>query len=77
MTPVAELDVSAWRPDITAAESERYARVLESGGVLVLPKLAFALRDDEARFLDVRWSDGLVETIWNDRLALAPPEGTE
>ena len=63
MTPVVELDVSAWRPDITAAASERHARVLESGGVLVLPRLAFALRDDETRFLDVRWSDGKAKNI--------------
>jgi hypothetical protein len=75
LTPVAELDVSAWRPDITAAESERHARVLESGGVLVLPKLAFALRDDETRFLDVRWSDGKAKNISLDGASIKGARG--
>jgi len=47
LTPVVELDICSWRPDISAAEGERHARVLESGGVLVLPKLAFAMRVGE------------------------------
>ncbi|HKU84756.1 MAG TPA: Kdo hydroxylase family protein [Casimicrobiaceae bacterium] len=63
LTPLSELDISSWRPAIDAAEGEHHARVLESGGVLVLPKLAFAMRDDEARFLDVRWSDGKAKNI--------------
>ncbi|HWD34936.1 MAG TPA: Kdo hydroxylase family protein, partial [Casimicrobiaceae bacterium] len=42
---------------------EQYARDLESGGVLVLRRLAFALTGDERRFLDVRWSDGTAKNI--------------
>ena len=58
VTPVVMLDIASWRPRVDAAEVERHARALEAGGVLVLPRLAFALAPDETRFLDVRWSDG-------------------
>ena len=76
MTPVVELDICSWRPDISAADGERHARILESGGVLVLPKLAFAMRDDEARFLDVRWSDGKAKNISLDGTAIKGASGT-
>jgi hypothetical protein len=66
-TPIVTLDVAQWRPDVAAADTERYARELESGAVLVLPRLAFALSRDEQRFLDVRWSDGKSKNISLDR----------
>ena len=75
LTPVVELDICSWRPDIAAAEGERHARILESGGVLVLPKLAFAMRDDEARFLDVRWSDGKAKNISLDGTSIKGARG--
>ena len=77
MTPVVELDISAWRPDIAADEGERLARVLESGGVLVLPRLAFAMRDGEARFLDVRWSDGKAKNISLDGASIKGARGDD
>ena len=48
---------------MTPAETERYAREFEAGGVLVLPRLAFDMTRDEMRFLDVRWSDGKAKNI--------------
>ena len=67
VTPLVTLDIARWRPEITAADTERHARELESGAVLVLPRLAFALSGDERRFLDVRWSDGKAKNISLDR----------
>jgi hypothetical protein len=63
LTPLVTLDLTTWRPPVAAADTERYARELESGGVLVLPHLAFALSPAEQRFLDLRWSDGRAKNI--------------
>src|SRR5690348_7182082 len=63
LTPVVALDIARWNPAVAAADTERYARELESGAVLVLPHLAFAMADGEKRFLDVRWSDGKAKNI--------------
>lgn len=62
-TPIVPLDLASWHPDVPPADTERYARALESGAVLVLPHLAFALSAAEQRFLDVRWSDGRAKNI--------------
>ena len=43
---VVTLDIATWRPAIEPVDTERYARELEAGGVLVLPGLAFRLSDD-------------------------------
>ena len=63
VTPVVTLDVASWRPGVPPADTERYARDLEAGAVLVLPRLAFELAPDERRFLDTRWSDGKAKNI--------------
>jgi hypothetical protein len=63
ITPVVALDVASWHPRVSPSDTERHARALEAGGVLVLPHLAFALAADEVRFLDVRWSDGNAKNI--------------
>jgi hypothetical protein len=63
LTPVVTLDIARWRPDVAPADTERYARALEAGGVLVLPRLPFVIAADETRFLDVRWSDGKAKNI--------------
>jgi len=62
-SPIATLDIATWRPAVATGDTDRYARDLESGAVLVLPRLAFALNDEERRFLDVRWSDGKAKNI--------------
>ncbi|HKP67209.1 MAG TPA: Kdo hydroxylase family protein [Casimicrobiaceae bacterium] len=63
VTPIVTLDIASWRPVVDPAAVERYARALEAGSVLVLPRLAFSLAPDETRFLDVRWSDGKAKNI--------------
>jgi hypothetical protein len=73
---VVTLDIATWRPAIAPVDTERYARELEAGGVLVLPGLAFRLSDDEARFLDVRWSDGKAKNISLDGDAIKGAQGS-
>jgi 3-deoxy-D-manno-oct-2-ulosonic acid (Kdo) hydroxylase len=63
ITPVSTLDIASWRPAVSAAQTEVFARELEQGGVLVLPRLAFRLEPTEERFLDPRWSDGRAKNI--------------
>jgi len=75
VTPVLELDIATWRPIVAAADTEHYARELESGAVLALPHLPFALGTDEKRFLDVRWSDGKAKNISLDGAALKGARG--
>lgn len=62
-TPIVELDIANWRPRVAPSQTERYARELESGAVLMLPHLPFDLRPDEQRFLDPRWSNGKAKNI--------------
>ncbi|HLX29354.1 MAG TPA: Kdo hydroxylase family protein [Casimicrobiaceae bacterium] len=63
MTPIVELDIASWHPSIVPSQTERHARELESGTVLVLPHLTFIVRPDEQRFLDTRWSDGKAKNV--------------
>ena len=70
VAPVVALDIRDWRPQVPPADSDRYAGLLEDGGVLVLPELAFELEARERRFLDVRWSDGRAKNISLDGAAL-------
>ena len=75
LTPLCTLDIATWRPQVAPADTERYARELESGAVLVLPHLAFALSPAEQRFLDVRWSDGRAKNISLDGDAIRGAQG--
>ena len=63
LTPIVTLDIASWRPSMPPADTERCARDLEAGAVIVLPRLAFELAPDERRFLDTRWSDGKAKNI--------------
>ncbi|HEY3461749.1 MAG TPA: Kdo hydroxylase family protein [Casimicrobiaceae bacterium] len=74
-SPIATLDIATWRPAVATGDTDRYARDLESGAVLVLPRLAFALNDEERRFLDVRWSDGKAKNISLDGDAVKGAQG--
>ncbi|MEO8536885.1 MAG: Kdo hydroxylase family protein [Betaproteobacteria bacterium] len=76
VTPIVTLDIVNWRPELSAADTERYARALEAGGVIVLPRLAFDVRDGERRFLDVRWSDGRAKNISVDGGDIKGARGT-
>jgi len=57
---VREYSDASWADDGLTRGVEA---VLEEGHVLSFPKLAFALADDERRFLDERWTDGHAKNI--------------
>src|SRR4051812_11092412 len=63
MSALVTVDIADWHPQVAPALTERLARDLEAGNVLVLPRLAFELGPDERRFLDIRWSDGRAKNI--------------
>ena len=76
MTDIVALDLTIWRPALTADSQELAVRTLEGGGVLVLPRLDFALADDERRFLSARWSDGRAKNISFDGTRLKGARGS-
>ena len=63
MTELLSLDIASWRPSLTPAAQHAATTVLEGGGLLILPHLAFTLAPDETRFLSPRWSDGKAKNI--------------
>ena len=63
MTEILTLDVEGWRPALTPAFQESAVRAIEGGGVVVLPRVGFALDDSERRFLSPAWSDGRAKNV--------------
>jgi len=63
MTELATLEIASWHPTIPASRTDALASTLESGGVLVLPKLPFSFESGEERLLDAKWSDGRAKNI--------------
>ncbi len=62
----AAIDIVREYPDAVWAEggpTRGVEAVVESGHVLAFPHLAFALADDERRFLDPRWADGKAKNV--------------
>jgi hypothetical protein len=51
---------ASWSDD---APTRGVEAVVESGHVLAFPRLAFALADDERRFLDARWADPKAKNV--------------
>ncbi|HKW80904.1 MAG TPA: Kdo hydroxylase family protein [Casimicrobiaceae bacterium] len=76
MVAIVALDVAGWRPSLAGDEQERAIGALEGGGVLMLPRLAFELADDERRFLSPRWSDGRSKNISFDGQVLKGARGS-
>ncbi|MHB8723878.1 MAG: Kdo hydroxylase family protein [Casimicrobiaceae bacterium] len=76
VTPIVTLDIERWRPEVGAQDTERCARELEAGAVLVLPRLPFVFAPDETRFLDVRWSDGNAKNISLDGASIRGAVGS-
>jgi hypothetical protein len=76
MTELATLDVESWHPVVSPERTQELAHALESGGVLVLPRLAFALERGEERFLDPKWSNGRAKNISLDRGAVKGARGS-
>lgn len=64
-TPPATVDIVHAYPDTdwTDGPTRRVEAVLEHGGVLSFPGLAFRLSEAERRFLDPRWADGKAKNI--------------
>src|SRR5688500_10151271 len=52
---VSEHAVETWSGDGLVSQSDALYSDLERGGVLLFPRLAFVLREDERRFLDPAW----------------------
>ncbi|HEX9276471.1 MAG TPA: Kdo hydroxylase family protein [Casimicrobiaceae bacterium] len=74
MTPIVSLDLASWQPD-APAEQQTAIRVLEGGGVVLLPRLAFELSDDERRFLSPAWSNDRAKNISLEGNALKGARG--
>lgn len=62
-TPIVELPLARWDPQLSAAEQAAATRVVESGGVLFFPRLGFALEPREERYLSPSWSGGRAKNI--------------
>jgi 3-deoxy-D-manno-oct-2-ulosonic acid (Kdo) hydroxylase len=60
---IVSLDLDTWRPGQSADAQRTAVRTLEGGGVLVLPRLAFELSEDEHRFLSPQWSDDRAKNV--------------
>src|SRR3954468_12417660 len=77
MSALVDVDIDRWRPQVAAATTERLARALEGGSILVLRRLGFDVAEDERRFLDVRWSDGRAKNISFDDGHIKGASGSE
>ncbi len=76
MSAVVTLDIADWRPPLTPDAQREAGQVLESGGVLVLPRVAFVLSASERRFLATDWSDGRTKNISLEGARLKGARGT-
>ena len=76
MTAIVSLDLTGWKPVLTPEAQQIAIHALEGGGVLVLPHVAFELREGERRFLSPKWSDGRAKNISFDGIALKGGRGT-
>ncbi len=54
---------TSWGADGPGASTRDVEGLLEAGGVLVFPRLPFALSETERRFLDPRFADGKAKNI--------------
>jgi len=62
-TPIVEWPLERWDPELAAEQQAAATRVVESGGVLFLPRLRFALEPHETRYLSPAWSGGRAKNI--------------
>ena len=75
MPDIVSLNLDTWRPGQSADAQRAAVRTLEGGGVLVLPRLAFELSEDEQRFLSPQWSDDRAKNISLDGQTLKGARG--
>jgi hypothetical protein len=76
MSSLVTLDLADWRPALTPDAQRDAARALESGAVLVLPRLPFAMSERERRFLSPEWSDGRAKNVSLDGSRLKCARGS-
>ena len=63
LNPICTLELDSWSPPAAVDGGLTVALELEAGRVLYLPRLTFALREREDRFLDPCWSSGTSKNI--------------
>ncbi|MDA8389364.1 MAG: Kdo hydroxylase family protein [Gammaproteobacteria bacterium] len=63
MEPLRNIDVAAWESGLPADQVRQAVDGLEAGCVLFFPRLTFALRAEEERFLDPASSDGHAKNV--------------
>lgn len=77
MTELLTLDLAGFTPTVTADVQDAAIRTIEGGGIVVLPRAGFALRDAELRFLSPTWSDGHAKNVSLDGGRLKGARGSE
>lgn len=63
MNLLEKFDIAQWAPELDHAQQAHALALLENGGVLVFPQLAFELREEEKKFLSPDWSNGKAKNI--------------
>ena len=76
MTEVLTLDIEGWQPALPPGVQEAAVRALEGGGVVVLPRVNFALSESERRFLSPQWSDGRAKNVSLEGTRLKGAQGS-
>jgi hypothetical protein len=66
MNPISTLDLARWDAPLQAEAAAGAMRALESGAVLFMPRLKFALTDSELRFLSPLWLEGAAKNVSYD-----------
>ena len=66
--PLTALETARWDAALDPAAATAATRELEAGKVVFLPRLRFALQDEEQRFLSPRWLAGKAKNISFDPL---------
>lgn len=60
---IEPIAIDDWQPDIDATRCEQLALALEQGKVLHLPRLGFAMSDEEQLFYSTEWLSGKRKNI--------------
>jgi hypothetical protein len=76
MTALVSLDLADWRASASVNTQDLAVKTIEGGGVLILPRLAFALAPSERRFLSPQWSDDKAKNISFDGRTLKGARGS-
>ena len=76
MTGIVTLDIEGWQPVLPPGMQEVAVHAIEDGGVLVLPRVNFALSERERRFLSAAWSNGRAKNVSLDGTSLKGARGS-